>query len=232
MNYRKIHITLIAIAASIVMSPALASDKYCSDEAETHLVYFAPKANMTVDEQNSAKTALEIIFRNLNVGDKLELFVASDSGVNRSFSSCFPGCPEEGMLSQFFGLGGGCKATLAKKHRLEFTNDYITNVKNILDAAGSGSQGYKNILATLNSINSHGSTISDLTSNTSLVSSMYVSNNVDKDELDKFFVEAIQNNRLPDQFPNIKVSGLPINADLINLWEDFYKLRGQSFSYK
>lgn len=232
MNYRKLYHTLLAVGLLALMSPAFASDKYCSDEAETHRVYFAPKANMTVDEQNSAKTALEIIFRNLAVGDKLELFIASDNGVNRSFSSCFPGCPEEGMLSQFFGLGGGCKATLAKKHRLEFTNDYITNVKNILDAAGSGSQGYKNILATLNSINSHSATISDLTSNTSLVSSMYVSNTVAEEELDKFFVETIQNNRLPNQFPNITVSGLPINSDLINLWEDLYKLRGQSFSYK
>ena len=232
MMHRNFLMALVAILFSTASPAAFSSERYCSDQSTTYRVYFAPKFNMGETEKTSVKSALNNVFRELEVGDKLELFVASDDGVNRAFSSCFPGCPQEGMLSQFFGLGGGCKATLAKKHRLEFTNDYVSKIKNIMDASSAGSQGYKNILATLDSINIHAATLNDTRSSSTIVSSMYVAEKVDAAALDRFFVQSVQGNRMPERFPNLPVTGLPINSDLINLWEDLYRLRDQRFSYK
>ena len=61
---------------------------------------------------------------------------------------------------------------------------------------------------------------------------MFDKPDVDRDAADAFFVSAVQNKDMLDDFPELQVLGIPLNPDLISVWTDLYALNGQSFNYK
>ena len=73
----------------------------------------------------------------------------------------------------------------------------------------------------------HGTEMTDY-----LLSSMYVGPSIDEKSLNRFFVKAVQSNKLPKKYPLMSVIGMPTNANLINLWKDLYSLNDQTFSHK
>ena len=194
-------------------------------------VYFAPKAFASEAELRAYQTGFEKLFNQLKVGYKFEVLLSDESGVNQIFSSCFPGCPEQSIADQFLGLGSGCKATLANRDKIRFRSRLSKRVKRTFIEAKDGSIGYEKIMPSLASISAHQEANgSELTNY--LLSSMYVDRSIAEKALNRFFVRAVQSNKLPKKYPSMSITGMPINANLINLWKDLYSLNGQTFSHK
>jgi len=210
---------------------AIAQD-YCNSKGKILTTYFAPRVGAVKQEVNNYQNGIESIFLKLDVGDKLEVLIAHDAGVTKSFSACFPGCPPQGILNQFIGLGDGCKATLADRDKINFKRTFISSIKRTLEDAQDGNLGYKNILKTLGAIKAHEKSRQTANRNTFLVSSMFNKPDVDRNEADAFFVNTVQDKDMLDKFPELQVLGIPLNPDLISVWTDLYAVNGQNFDYK
>ena len=136
---------------------AFAQD-YCNKNGEVLTTYFAPRLGAEAHAVQNYQNGIETIFKKLQIGDKLEILTAHDAGVVKSFSACFPGCPPQGIMDQFLGLGGSCKATLAKKDQIDFKRKFVSNARRTMEDAQDGSLGYLNILKVLGVINAHAET--------------------------------------------------------------------------
>ena len=228
--------TIIILTAAIILfqtsSQTAVAQDYCNSEGKILTAYFAPRLSAVKQEVKNYQNGIETVFRKLQVGDKLQVFIAHDAGVAKSFSACFPGCPPQGILNQFIGLGGSCKATLADKDKINFKRTFVSSVKRTLEDAQDGSLGYKNILKTLGAIKAHEKATQAINQSNFLVSSMFNKPNLDRDAADAFFVRAIQDKDMLNEFPEMQVLGIPLNPDLISVWTDLYAVNGQNFKYE
>lgn len=227
----KIILTFFIIFFHALSQSAIAQD-YCNSEGKTLTAYFAPRLDAVNQEVKNYQSGIEAVFLKLQVGDKLEVLIAHDAGVAKSFSACFPGCPPQGILNQFIGLGGSCKATLADRDKINFKRTFVSSVKRTLEDAQDGNLGYKNILKTLGAIKAHEKSTPTTNQNTYLVSSMFNKPDIDRDEADSFFVSVVQDKDMLDKFPELQVLGIPLNPDLISVWTDLYAVNGQNFDYR
>lgn len=227
----KIILTFFIIFFHALSQSAIAQD-YCNSEGKTLTAYFAPRLGAVNQEVKNYQSGIEAVFLKLQVGDKLEVLIAHDAGVAKSFSACFPGCPPQGILNQFIGLGGSCKATLADRDKINFKRTFVSSVKRTLEDAQDGNLGYKNILKTLGAIKAHEKSTPTTNQNTYLVSSMFNKPDIDRDEADAFFVSVVQDKDMLDEFPELQVLGIPLNPDLISVWTDLYAVNGQNFDYR
>ena len=227
----KIILTFFITILQALSQTAVAQD-YCNSKGKNLTTYFAPRLGAEKREVKNYQNGIEAVFLKLQVGDKLEVLIAHDAGVAKSFSACFPGCPPQGILDQFIGLGGSCKATLADRDKINFKRTFVSSVKRTLEDAQDGNLGYKNILKTLGAIKAHENSTQTTNQNIFLVSSMFDKPDVDRDTADAFFVSAVQNKDMLDEFPELQVLGIPLNPDLISVWTDLYAVNGQNFNYK
>ena len=227
----KIILTFSFLLFQAAIQPAFAVD-YCNKNGEVLTTYFAPRLGAEGQEVANYKNGLGTIFNKLEIGDKLVILTAHDAGVVKNFSACFPGCPPQGLMDQFLGLGDSCKATLAKKNQIDFRNKLKISVGRTMEDAKNGSLGYVNIMKVLGVINAHAETAEVNSKNTYLISTMFNNTNINRSSVNGFFVNAVQNQDMLDAFPKLQVLGMSLNPDLIEMWTDLYAVNSQTFDYK
>lgn len=218
----------------LVASNAYSSEAYCNNEGKFQQIYFAPRLELSDEEQKRYLSVFEKTFLSLEVGDKIEIFSANDNGVLKTFSLCFPGCPPQGFVEQIFGVGGECKPTRAKAEKIKFVNKFKRTVYDLTLNAKNGNEGVTNLLGTLSAINLHqrAQEQSFNLSETRIISTMFDAENPSLDDLNNYFVTEIQRSELPDSFPDAIIAGMPIDTDVIDLWKDIYSINGQEFRYE
>mgnify|MGYP007047360622 CR=1 FL=1 len=227
----KIILTFSFLLFQAAIQTAFAQD-YCNKNGEVLTTYFAPRLGAEGQEVQNYQNGIQTIFKKLQIGDKLEILTAHDAGVVKSFSACFPGCPPQGIMDQFLGLGGSCKATLAKKDQIDFKRKFVSNARRTMEDARDGSLGYLNILKVLAVINAHANSAEVDSKNTYLVSTMFNNTDINRSSVNGFFVNAVQNQDMLDAFPKLQVLGMSLNPDLIEMWTDLYAVNSQTFDYK
>jgi hypothetical protein len=206
------------------------SQNYCPLSDGGVRIYFAPQKGASEIELNANKASLNSLANSLEIGQQIEILFVTEAGIINAFSECRPGCPEQSIWAEIFG-GGNCKPTLAKRDRLSFANKLKATLQKIIIDSQGGLSGYEAIMPTLAAVQAHEKLNNGNLDNV-LVSSMYVGASADKKALNNFFVRAVQTTDNQFSFPSMGVTGMPINADLIKLWKDLYKLNGQEFEYK
>ena len=225
-------LALIKIFSFFLFFPVSASAiNYCNQDGKSYSAYFAPRVGAETQEIKNYQTSLENIYRKLEIGDKLELFVANGSGVTKAFSSCYPGCPPQGIAQQFLGLGGSCKATVAKRDQINFKNNFLKNASQIINGAKNKTAGYVEIIKTLGVIDAHSKAKQEAVSEYFIVSSMFNDVSINRNTVDKFFVMTVQDRAMIKKFPSMQVMGMSLNPELIELWKDLYAVNGQTFKY-
>ena len=88
----KIILTFFITILQALSQTAVAQD-YCNSKGKNLTTYFAPRLGAEKQEVKNYQNGIEAVFLKLQVGDKLEVLIAHDAGVAKSFSACFPGCP-------------------------------------------------------------------------------------------------------------------------------------------
>ena len=91
--------------------------------------------------------------------------------------------------------------------------------------------GVSDVLKGLSAIQIHMQNGPDI-DETWIVSSMANEANADLRAFNSWFVNMVQTETLPSTLPDATFTGLALNADLVNFWNDVFSLRGQEFSYR
>ena len=206
------------------------SQNYCPLSDGGVRIYFAPHKGASEIEINANKASLNSLASSLEIGQRIEILFVTEAGIANVFSECRPGCPKQSIWGEIFGCGN-CKPTLAKRDRLNFRTKLKNTLQKITNDARGGLAGYEAIMPTLAAVQAH-EKLNNGNLDSVLVSSMYVGASADSKALNNFFVTTVQATDKQFSFPLMSVTGLPINADLINLWKDLYKLNGQTFEHK
>jgi len=218
----------VLMLAGLSPLQVFANDQYCSVSGKHQAVYFSPRVGANNEELRLYKQSLSSQLKALAVGDRLTFLAANERGIVQIFSSCMPGCPDQGIIGQFLGLGGSCAVTKAKADKNVFLSQYVSSAKRIMDGAFEGSG---DIMLTLSAVATHIDNDGDKQTEYVVISSMQDSFDNSEETLDAWFVNVIQQDRIPERLPDAKVSGLSINAQLISFWEDIYAIKDQEFSY-
>ena len=226
----KFQIIILSLFSYLAIQPALSQD-YCNENGTVFSAYFAPRLGAGTQEIKNYQNGVESIFRKLQIGDKLEILLAHDAGITQSFSACFPGCPPQGVMDQFLGLGGSCKATLAKRDQIDFKRKFVSSIKRTIDDSQNKNFGYLNIIKTLGVVSTHANVENKEMTNTFLVSTMFNDAAINRTSANAFFVQTIQSEDMPDGFPEMQILGTSLNPDLIELWTDLYTVNNQKFNY-
>ena len=212
---------------------AIQNIDYCRMEGNKFSVYFAPQSGANDNEINNLASGLKNVSLELEVGDRLDIFLATSEGINLVFSECLPGCPPQGIMSQFIGLGGSCKPTLAKRDLKLFYEKFKITGRQIMQNSMQSERQNHPILEILSSITSHLENDEDFNNKkVFLISSMNDGVLISDNKYDEFFISSVQNSNIPLKFPELEITGFNLNAKLIELWSDIYLLNNQIFKYK
>lgn len=204
---------------------------YCRTDDTGYQIYFNLRMNASDNEIDNYQSALKDLFQSLQIGDKLNIYLATENNVSKLFSDCFPGCPPQTVIDQFLGLGGACLVQIAKRDKIAFRRNFVNVFRREIQKTKNAIHSSDNPLLSLAAIKAHIESYANNNLKSIIVSSMHNTDIVTKKNLDKLFVELVQSSSIPTKFPNVKISGMPVNSELIQFWKDIYSLTSQNFEY-
>lgn len=231
MLLRKSIFSFVLLVATIAATPsaneANADDAYCFKKNRTVNIYLMPRQNAVDDEIKRYQQTLESVFEGTSDGDEISLFGANGKGVVKLFSGCKPACPSGSFFNDWLGLGD-CDPTRARAEFRSFQSSYIRSAMKQMSASHDG---VSDVLKGLSAIQIHMQNGPEI-DETWIVSSMANEANADLRAFNSWFVNMVQTETLPSTLPDATFTGLALNADLVNFWNDVFSLRGQEFSYR
>ena len=234
----KLYVSFLLLMLSVSMwsYSSLAMD-YCDPKGKKISITLVVPKNFNKTEKNIQKSSFKSLIKNLKPGDYVSFNLAKQDLIEpvRLYSQCFPGCPpSKGTLwGEIFGIGVECNVTRMQRDKKLYEKSLALPIYYLLNKQDPViKDGVTNLLASLENIANFNKT-NDF-DEVYIISSMnpFPSTNIESKKIDSFFVELVQNNKIPKNLPNAIYVGVLQNSKLILFWQDIYKTIKTKFDYR
>ena len=206
---------------------------YCSPKGKKISITLIVPQNFSMDRKKSLlKTTHDFLKKVINPGDFVNFSIAKKNMIETIINECFPGCPPTGFLGQVLGLGTNCNNTRMRRDKKIFDTKLLAPIPKLFKEGEVVKDGVSNLLASLESIAKFNKANSY--NNIYILSSMnpFTGNDLNDKIIDKFFLNLVQNDKMPKALPEATYVGITQNSKLIMLWNDIFETLLMKFKYE
>ena len=215
------------LVVSAFSQNSIASETYCKADGIKITTFYIVNANDRNADFRSQGNSLKEISNSMDVGDTLEVHLVGQAGdMTKTFQACKPGCPETGVLGEFFG--SDCQKTRARRDLKVFEQKLIKPFFAYFNGGSSVVQPAKSMYRPLASISQYLNQNAENDSLVYVIGSLNTGLTTDA-EYSTEFVKLIQGT--PPALPLVdSFKSVSFNAETISFWSDLFLASGQRFS--
>ena len=197
---------------------ALAQLDYCTLSERVFEVHLFGESYSSKEEQAGMIKGLDIVTKNLEMGDEIKIHIHR-GGELKTIKMCLPGCPDQGLVGNL--LQSECSAQVAKKDTVAFKKKYASSVKSALGMAGNSFDIFDHFSELETYYRQRDASDSNRNVYVFHTTVPYDVNPEDKNTIDKFFVETIQNGKQASiSLPKIPFVNSNRSKAINDLWND------------
>jgi hypothetical protein len=206
---------------------------YCSKKGKKMSVTLIIPQNFSINNKKILLRAThDHLKKSIKAGDFVNFSMAKKNMIETVINECFPGCPPTGFLGQILGLGTDCNATIMQRDKKIFESKLYAPIPKLFKEGDLIKDGVSDLLSSLESIAKFNKTNSY--DNMYILSSMnpFPNDNINDKQFDTFFIDIVQNNKMPKALPDATYIGVTQNSKLLMFWNDVFKTQKMKFKYE
>jgi hypothetical protein len=225
-NYKSLFFLFILLTCNLAYGAN--AGKYCNTKGVNYDVHIFGYTFKDDNGQKMMARGLTDLFKRLQTGDHIKIFVHNPSGFTVPIDQCVPGCPEESFMKSM--IDSSCSAQVAKRDRVAFDQLYAKSALSTLNRTGQSYdifQAIQNLSDVYRGQKDQGTVIAAI----SMVPDGV--NPVNKSDFDKYYVTKVPGLQLTTDFPSLLVIGGSSSKQVLDFWYDvFVKLKKVKFDMK
>ena len=114
--------------------PASAQIDYCLLSEKSYDIHIFGESYGSADDRSAMLRGLDKLIKNFSLGDEIR-WISHSGGRSKVQKTCVPGCPDQGMLSNF--LDATCSVQVAKRDNKNFIETYKQVIVNAFANVGN-----------------------------------------------------------------------------------------------
>jgi hypothetical protein len=225
-NYKSLFFLFIFLICNLAYGAN--TGKYCNAKGIKYDVHIFGYTFKDDNGQKMMARGLTELFKRLQTGDHIKIFVHNPSGYTVPIDQCVPGCPEESFIKSM--VDSSCSVQVAKRDRVAFDQLYAKSALSTLNRTGQSYdifQAIQNLSDVYRGQKDQGTVIAAI----SMVPDGV--NPINKSDFDKYYVTKVPGLQLTTDFPSLLVIGGSSSKQVLDFWYDvFVKLKKVKFDMK